>query len=130
MIVVPIGQFDVVGNALDYAFGDMQTARIIFAVIGEAEEHIAPHMRLKAVFLGDLRHSVQVPDEKLRTVGKAVFVEIGAQPHHVRLVHADMDTAGGEISGGGSENFIEKFIGLFFVDQKDVRRVHNVAVNG
>ena len=47
-----------------------------------------------------------------------------------RAVNERESTAGGEISGGGSENFIEKFIGLFFVDKKDVRRVHNVAVNG
>ena len=126
MVIVPIGKRDVFGHAGAHLLGNVYAPSVILPVTEQAEEHIAPHMRLEAVFFRDLRNLVEMSFQQFEAIGKAVLVEISSKPYHMRLVHADIDVAAGEIFREGRKQFIDKRIRLFLVDQQNVVYVGNL----
>ena len=60
---------------------------------------------------------------ELHPVLIAVLPEVIAQPHQMRLVHADVDPPAAEAAGQRGEHGADEAVGVFVVDQKDIAQV-------
>lgn len=54
-------------------------------------------------------------------------IQIFPQPHHVRFVHTDVDVSAGKILRQRHKKFIDKFVRLILVDEKNIIYVDNLA---
>ena len=128
-VIIPVnkryifGQIGFFANCLKVCL-----AVVITRGICKLAEHIAPYHRLKAVFIGNIAHLMEVAVYNFKTVVIAVLIAVLTETHHIRLVHADMYFAGGEALGKRGENFIYKLIGSVVVRQQNICGIIYAAV--
>ena len=122
-VIVPIDERNVRGDELLHLLRDVPGAAVVLSPVGEAEEHIRPHHGRKTVLCGDLRNARQVLEKDAEPVFIAVAVEVLPQPHHVRLVHADVDAAGREALRTRGEHLVDERIGALLPREQDIVEV-------
>ncbi|MNJ52148.1 hypothetical protein D3C77_474690 [compost metagenome] len=92
-VIIPIHERDIVGNHVDHVLPDRAVHIVIFPRTGQAEEHIAPHHWLVAIFPGDLHHFMKMLQHQHRSFLVAMLVKIFAESHHMGFIHSDIDSA-------------------------------------
>ena len=97
----------------------MQIFARIPTAVELAEEHIAPHMRFKAVFLRNFIYARQVLGKYLTMFFIAVLFQVFTQAQQMSFVHTDIHVASSEIFRKRRKAFVQKFVRRFFFAKKN-----------
>ena len=101
---------------------------IILTAKRKAEKHIAPHLRLKAVFSADLHDAFQMLLNNFHTVLIAVHVQIFAKSDHVGLIHSKIHTAGRKCIGHRLQVMIEERIRPLIPGKKNIVGINEFLI--
>ena len=82
--------------------------------------HIAPNFAVKAVCIGNFKHSFQVLGYYLRLVFQTVLFQIFSLTEHIRFVHADMNIARCKTFGKRSEHIFDQLVRAVLVHKQDI----------
>ena len=66
--------------------------------------------------------------DNIETIAQTVLFKIFPESEHVRLVHADIDSARGKALRKRTENIVDESIGPFLADKQNVIQVANAHI--
>ena len=127
-VIIPIYHRDIRRNLFDNLLWEIKLTVDKITAVGKTEKHILPHHRLIAVFTGDFANLIQMPEQKRISVAEAVFVQIFAESHAVRLIHPDVDSTGTDASRKGRKHMVDQLIGSVVIQKKNIVAILNLPV--
>ena len=125
-IVIPIDQRNIVRDSGLLLRGQLCGVRIIFALIEQAVEHIAPHHGMIAVSTQDLHHAVEMRDHNIHPVLIPVLVEVFPKAEHMRLIHTDIDPAAGKVLRHCFHHFLDQLVCGILTGQENIAAVAHI----
>ena len=126
VVIVPVNQLDPRRNLLCGLFWNFGFRVIPIWSVG-TEKHVAPHHRGQSQTPDDFHDPFQVCDHDLPRRNRTVLVEILAVSQMPGFVHTDVDVSAGKILRQRHKKFIDKFVRLILVDEKNIIYVDNLA---
>ena len=125
-IIIPVDKLQTLRNLHVVRHG--LVFDIIFTAKRKAEKHVAPHLRLKAVFSANLHDTFQMLLNDFHTVLIAVRVQIFAKSDHVGLIHSKIHTAGRKCIGHRLQVMIEERIRPLIPGKKNIVSINEFLI--
>ena len=125
-IIIPVDKLQTLRNLHVVRHG--LVFDIIFTAKRKAEKHVAPHLRLKAVFSADLHDTFQMLLNDFHTVLIAVRVQIFAKSDHVGFIHSKIHTAGRKCIGHRLQVMIEERIRPLIPGKKNIVGINEFLI--